>query len=619
MDSTKTEGGTKSKTAPSDPVKNVSSSKPSAISSSHPTRSDKYPSTTSHAYSGGHSAISRSSINAGSNRVGAPVPTSSAAPMKSAPSSSRPSKSNGPNPQPTTNTAPNENSAVVEVGLSQKSPYTPTTPAERYTFLSVSKRHESGREGWDIVATEQKWGPERTQLFQAAVDLLEKSRLARLALMDLDSLSGHSPHQAALQRLHRSRVTEKFRALLANIGWCKDLVPWLNAAILDNLARELLEEYIDILRVLRLTCGIIMEARGMLDGRGSRRLHGSTALKSTIAKPPVRSPKPAIEPLPRDPVLILAPGEHSWNTPNTACGAWKERISLLGKVITCPESASAAKDIHTLASNLLKKVQEVKQKWPTRPIVIIGLSVGAKVAIMVSFKAKEKNNLKIDCLICLGLQLQGMAGNTADAVDTRDLFQLRSPTLFAIGSQSRLCPVPLMEQVRLKMLARNKLVIVRDADEALRIPLSKRLKVKLTQTMSDDLVLVHIAGFIKDALTHTTKLEDAINIRVESSSGQKRGPVVRTTGPISSDTHKKPKLVGSSTAPSLPSGVKLPSSVALPRSGIAYAAYNSTLTKGVSTVAPVPRSGASTANVRAPASSTSSAQDNHKAPKPSKP
>ena len=35
------------------------------------------------------------------------------------------------------------------------------------------------------------------------------------------------------------------------------------------------------------------------------------------------------------------------------------------------------------------------------------------------------------------------------------------------------------------MIARNKLVIIRDADENLRIPLSKRLKVKLTQTMSD--------------------------------------------------------------------------------------------------------------------------------------
>ena len=35
------------------------------------------------------------------------------------------------------------------------------------------------------------------------------------------------------------------------------------------------------------------------------------------------------------------------------------------------------------------------------------------------------------------------------------------------------------------MTARNKLVIVRDADEYLQIPVSKRLKVHMTQTMSD--------------------------------------------------------------------------------------------------------------------------------------
>ena len=67
------------------------------------------------------------------------------------------------------------------------------------------------------------------------------------------------------------------------------------------------------------------------------------------------------------------------------------------------------------------------------------------------------------------------------AVTTENLLKLRPPTLFAIGSQSRLSTVSEMEKVRLEMQARNKLVIVRNADEALRIPLSKRMKVKLTQ------------------------------------------------------------------------------------------------------------------------------------------
>lgn len=116
-------------------------------------------------------------------------------------------------------------------------------------------------------------------------------------------------------------------------------------------------------------------------------------------------------------------------------------LFALFKVVYGPESAASARDTKSLAKNFMKKVQETKQKWPRRPIILIGFSVGAKVAVMVSFE------VAIDCLICLGPQMQGMAGNLADAVDTRDLIKLKPPTLFAIGSQSRLCPVALMEQV----------------------------------------------------------------------------------------------------------------------------------------------------------------------------
>jgi dienelactone hydrolase len=42
---------------------------------------------------------------------------------------------------------------------------------------------------------------------------------------------------------------------------------------------------------------------------------------------------------------------------------------------------------------------------PKRPIVLVGMSVGAKVAVMVSFK------IRVDALVCLSIQMQGI--NTA--------------------------------------------------------------------------------------------------------------------------------------------------------------------------------------------------------------
>lgn len=168
-------------------------------------------------------------------------------------------------------------------------------------------------------------------------------------------------------------------------------------------------------------------------------------------------------------------------------------------------------------------------------MVLFGVSVGAKVAIMVSFKER------VDCLVCLGLQMQEIAGNASDAVDTRDLFQLRPPTLFAIGSQSRLCPVPLMEKVRLQMIARNKLVIVRDGDEMLRIPLSNRLKVTLTQPLSNALVIEQIGSFIHDTLTRRAEQDGqtpkqrrvdpgSMPARQRKRQGSGSGPRSKATG-----------------------------------------------------------------------------------------
>lgn len=55
---------------------------------------------------------------------------------------------------------------------------------------------------------------------------------------------------------------------------------WLNATLLDNVDRDLLEEYVEMLRNLRLSCFEIMEARGLLDGqRAPFRVRGR-ALKS---------------------------------------------------------------------------------------------------------------------------------------------------------------------------------------------------------------------------------------------------------------------------------------------------------------------------------------------------
>ncbi len=145
-----------------------------------------------------------------------------------------------------------------------------------------------------------------------------------------------------------------------------------------------------------------MEAHGFLEARGSRRLGGQPALRLALATPlPTAPAKPAEWALPNKPLLVLAPGEHAWTSPLLA--RWRARFETLGKVIVCPEAAGACADAAAMARTLLRKVQELRLKAPKRPIVLVGMSVGAKVAVMVAFKAK------VDALVCLSLQLQGLS------------------------------------------------------------------------------------------------------------------------------------------------------------------------------------------------------------------
>jgi hypothetical protein len=117
---------------------------------------------------------------------------------------------------------------------------------------------------------------------------------------------------------------------------------------------------------------------------GHARLAGNAALRAAITQPLPEPPCKVIDswPFVVKPFLILAPGEHSWNSP--ALSKWRDRLAALGKVVMCPESASMCHDPGAMARTLLRKVQDVRAKVPKRPVVLVGMSVGAKVAIIGS-------------------------------------------------------------------------------------------------------------------------------------------------------------------------------------------------------------------------------------------
>lgn len=121
-------------------------------------------------------------------------------------------------------------------------------------------------------------------------------------------------------------------------------------------------------------------------------------------------------------------------------------------------------------------------------IILIGKSMGGRVGCHVSLEEK------VDGLVCLGYPLCAM-GDRAKLRDTV-LRALTTPILFVQGTRDSLCPLDLLEQVRVEMTVSNYLHVVESGDHSLLV--TKRALQAASETQEDvDLrVEAAIAQFI---------------------------------------------------------------------------------------------------------------------------
>jgi len=96
--------------------------------------------------------------------------------------------------------------------------------------------------------------------------------------------------------------------------------------------------------------------------------------------------------------------------------------------------------------------------------ILIGKSMGGRIGCHVALEEK------VDGLICLGYPLCAMG----DRRKLRDevLRRLTTPVLFVQGTRDHLCPLDLLERVRIEMTAPNFLHVVDGGDHSLLV--SKR-------------------------------------------------------------------------------------------------------------------------------------------------
>jgi predicted alpha/beta-hydrolase family hydrolase len=194
-----------------------------------------------------------------------------------------------------------------------------------------------------------------------------------------------------------------------------------------------------------------------------------------------------------------APSSHPW------IQRWKDRLGVLGdvEIFDYPYMLAHRKRPDPLPQLIaahreaLRKARERFQPasishgtdspWRT---ILIGKSMGGRVGCHVSLEEK------VDALVCLGYPLCAMG----DRTKLRDevLRALRTPILFVQGTRDSLCPLDLLESVRVDMKASNSQHLVEGGDHSLIAP--KRQLLAKGQTQED--VDLAIFQAIEEFLAH---------------------------------------------------------------------------------------------------------------------
>ena len=192
------------------------------------------------------------------------------------------------------------------------------------------------------------------------------------------------------------------------------------------------------------------------------------------------------------PLFLFAPGAGAPST-HLWMQQWKVRLQTIGDVeifdyAYTREGRKRPDPLPQLIAAHRKALSQARERHPAGSTILTGKSMGGRIGCHVSLTEK------VDGLICLGYPLCAMGNRTK----LRDevLRALTTPILFVQGTRDSLCPLDLLERVRIEMKTPNFLHVVEGGDHSLRVPKRQPQGTGETQEDVDQQILKAITGFV---------------------------------------------------------------------------------------------------------------------------
>lgn len=171
---------------------------------------------------------------------------------------------------------------------------------------------------------------------------------------------------------------------------------------------------------------------------------------------------------------------------------WRARLESLGRVVTFeypymragvrrPDRLPKLVESHREALDEARSGHE-------GPVVLAGKSMGGRVGCHLALEEA------VDAVVCFGYPLKGM-GRTAKPRD-EVLLALETRILFLQGTRDKLCPLDLLEDVRIRMQAENELFVVEAGDHGLEVTKTWLAQAGETQDDVDDRILAAVGSFL---------------------------------------------------------------------------------------------------------------------------